>query len=245
VVGIGTWRTFDTAEDRRPLVSAALEAGVDLFDSSPMYGRAEDSLAKAISDRRDRVLIATKIWTSDPAEGSLQAARALQLFGQVDVYQIHNLVNVPAHLRMLEQLKAQGKVRAIGATHYRESAFDELAELMSSGRIDMVQIPYNPLRRDAERRLLPLAESLGLGVLVMSPLQGGILDRRPSERELKTLGVHTWPQAVLKWIASDPRVSTVLTATHRIQRVGENARAGELPFFDGDQRELVSRITGR
>jgi diketogulonate reductase-like aldo/keto reductase len=242
---MGTWRTFDTAEDRGPLVGAALEAGIDLFDSSPMYGRAEDTLASAISGRRDRVLVATKIWTADPDEGSRQAAHALQLFGHVDVYQVHNLVNVPAHLPMLEQLKEQGQVHAIGATHYQESAFDELAKLMSSGRIDMVQIPYNPQRRTAERRLLPLAESLGLGVLVMSPLQGGILDRRPSAHDLKTLGVQTWPQAVLRWIASDARVTAVLTATHRIERVGDNARAGEPPFFDGDQRELVSRIAAR
>lgn len=245
VIGMGTWRTFDTPEDRRPLVDAALAAGVDLFDSSPMYGRAEDSLARAIEGRRDRVLVASKIWTDDPAEGRAQADHAVGLFGHVDVYQVHNLVNVPAQLGLIERLKAEGKVRVVGATHYMESAFDDMAALMRSGRIQMVQIPYNPLRRTAERELLPLAESLGLGVFVMSPLQGGIVDRRPTADELRRLAVETWPQAVLKWIASDRRVSTVLTATHRVERVAENAAGGDPPFYDDDQRDLVVRIAER
>ena len=241
-IGMGTWRTFDTDDDRHPVVEAALEAGVDLFDSSPMYGRAEATLARALEGIRDRVLVATKIWTAGADEGERQAERALQLFGHVDIYQVHNLLNVPAQLALLERLKSQGSVRAVGATHYQESAFGEMAKLMKTGRLDMVQIPYNPLRRTAERELLPLAESLGLGVLVMSPLQDGILDRRPSTGQLAELGVETWAQALLKWIASDPRVSTVLTATQQPKHVGENARAGDAPFFTPEQRALVVRI---
>jgi aryl-alcohol dehydrogenase-like predicted oxidoreductase len=241
-IGMGTWRTFDTTEDRTWLVDEALQAGVDLFDSSPMYGKAEDALARALSGRRERAIVATKIWTDSPEEGRRQAEKALDLFGTVDIYQVHNLVNWTAQLALLEGLKADGKVGAVGATHYQESYFEELAKLMSTGRLDMVQIPYNPLRRDAERVILPLAEELGIGVLVMSPLQGGILDRRPTPQELAELGVETWPQAVLKWIASDPRVSCVLTATSRPRRAGENARAGEAPMFDKERRELVRRI---
>jgi aryl-alcohol dehydrogenase-like predicted oxidoreductase len=116
---------------------------------------------------------------------------------------------------------------------------------METGRLDMIQIPYNPLRRTAEQKILPLAESMGLGVFVMSPLQQGIVDRTPTPAELNALGVETWAQAILKWIAGDPRVSTVLTATHRLERTRENARAGEPPFFTKEQRDLVVRIAGR
>jgi aryl-alcohol dehydrogenase-like predicted oxidoreductase len=126
-----------------------------------------------------------------------------------------------------------------------ESAFADMARLMASGRIEMIQIPYNPLRRAAERELLPLAESMGLGVFVLSPLQGGILRRRPSRDELKELGVDTWAQAVLKWIAGDTRVSTVLTATSQLDHLRQNAQAGNPPFFNADQRELVVRIAQR
>lgn len=245
VIGMGTWRTFDTRDDRRPLVTAAIDAGIDLFDSSPMYGQAEDTLSRAVEGRRDKVMIATKVWTPDEAEGRRQADHALGLFGHVDIYQVHNLVNVPAQLAMLERHRDEGRVKAVGATHYQEQAFDELISLMSSGRLDMVQVPYNPLRRTAEIKVLPLAESLGLGVLVMSPLQHGILERQPSAREMEELGVETWAQAVLKWIASDTRVTTVLTATQRVERVTENARGGEPPFFNPAQRELVVRIAER
>ena len=113
---------------------------------------------------------------------------------------------------------------------------------MRTGRLDMIQIPYNPLRKEAERRILPVAEELNLGVLVMSPLQGGILDRRPKPGQLAELGVDTWAQAILKWIASDRRVSTVLTATKTLGRPTENACGGEAPMFTPEQRRLVEAI---
>jgi aryl-alcohol dehydrogenase-like predicted oxidoreductase len=241
-IGMGTWRTFDTDEDRSWLVGEALAAGMNLFDSSPMYGKAEDTLAKALGARRKQAIIATKIWTDKADVGKRQAQHALAIYGSVDIYQVHNLVNWQVQLELLEGLKAEGKVGAVGATHYLESHFEELAKLMSTRRLDMIQIPYNPLRRDAERVLLPMAEELKLGVLVMSPLQGGILSRVPTPDQLRELGVATWAQAILKSIASDPRVSCVLTATSRPGRPAENARAGDPPMFNQEQRELVRRI---
>jgi aryl-alcohol dehydrogenase-like predicted oxidoreductase len=241
-IGMGTWRTFDTDEDRRHIVDEALAAGIDLFDSSPMYGRAEAALARALDGRRERVLVATKVWTDDPEEGRRQAERALGLFGTVDVYQVHNLVAWRTQLELLEGLKAEGRVRAIGATHYDPATLPQLMDVMRTGRLDMVQVPYNPRRWQTERDLLPLADDLGLGVLVMSPLQGGVLEARPTEAQLRELGVRSWPEAVLKWIASDRRVSCVLTATQTPGHATENARAGDGPWFDAEQRALVVRI---
>jgi diketogulonate reductase-like aldo/keto reductase len=239
---MGTWQTFDTTADRMPIVDEALSAGINLFDSSPMYGRAEDALAKALKGRRERAIIATKVWTSSPSEGREQANHALRLFGRVEIYQVHNLVNWPAQLRLLEQLKGEGKVDAVGATHYDPSGFDDLADLMSAGRLDMVQVPYNPRRREAERRVLPLAAELGLGVLTHSPMRYGALDQPPSPSVIKSFGVRTWAQAVLKWIASDPRVSGVLTATKTPGRPTENAQAGDPPWFDEAQRERLAAL---
>ena len=239
---MGTWRTFDTAEDRGPLVEATISAGIALFDSSPMYGRAEGVLAAALRGRRDRAQVATKIWTESADEGRRQAENALGLFGHVDIYQVHNLVNWKVQLKHLEGLRDSGDVSVVGATHYQASAFPELADVMRTGRIGMIQIPYNPLAQQAAKSVLPLADELGLGVLVLSPLQGGIMHARPKPEELRSLGVRTWPQAVLKWIASDPRVSCVLTATHVESHARENAEAGDLPWFDAEQRSLVERI---
>jgi len=174
-IGMGTWRTFDTDEDSGPLVELAIESGINLFDSSPMYGRAERTLARALEGVRDRVLVATKVWTAAADEGRQQADFALRLFGRVDIYQVHNLLNVPAQLALLERLKSEGKVGAVGATHYQESAFRDLATLMKTKRLDMVQIPYNPLRRTAERELLPMAEALGIAVTAYGVFSRGLL----------------------------------------------------------------------
>jgi aryl-alcohol dehydrogenase-like predicted oxidoreductase len=115
-------------------------------------------------------------------------------------------------------------------------------DVMRTGRIGMIQIPYNPLTQQAAQAVLPLAQELGLGVLVLSPLQGGIMQAKPEAEELQSLGVKTWPQAVLKWVAGDTRVSCVLTATHLESHARENAEAGEAPWFDPEQRALVERI---
>src|SRR5207237_6245916 len=186
---MGTWQTFDTREDRTRIVDEALAAGMNLFDSSPMYGRAEDNLAKALQGRRAQAMIATKIWAGSASEGRAQAGHALQLFGRGEIYQVHNLVAWQTQLQMLEELKGEGKVVAVGATHYLPSVFAELCDVMQTGRIDMIQLPYNPRLRDAERRILPLAAELGIGVLVHSPLRFGVLEHRHDPGLLNDLGV--------------------------------------------------------
>ena len=116
------------------------------------------------------------------AEGEVQLARAAAWYGgRVDLMQIHNLVAWPTHLPMLEAARDRGQVGLIGATHYFPAAFGELAELMASGRINAVQVPYNPAQREVERTILPLAGELGLGVLLMRPLgEGQLVAGRPA-----------------------------------------------------------------
>jgi diketogulonate reductase-like aldo/keto reductase len=194
--------------------------------------------------------VATKLWTPDDAEARRQAKRALDLYGgRVDLYQVHNLVAVCQRLDLLELLQEEGKVGQIGATHYSPSAFDELEQVMRSGRITAIQIPYNPHERDVEREILPLAEELGLGVVVMRPLGGGdgLVTRPPDDAELEPLrafGVETWGQALLKWVLSDRRCHVAIPATSRAERVRENAAAGAPPWFDEEARALVARLAG-
>ena len=252
VIGMGTWRTFDVrserdADDCRRVVDAALAAGTTLFDTSPMYGEAERVLARALRGRRESAIVADKVWTSSAREAKEQIRGALAWYGgTVDIYQIHNLVAWREHLPLLEELRASGVVRVIGATHYAHSAFRELMAVMRSGHIQMIQIPYNASDRAVEREVLPLAAELGLGVLVMEPLGTGSLVRRsPPARDLTPLapfGVRTWAQALLKWIVSDPRVHAALPATSRAERATENASAGAPPWFDDETREYVSRL---
>jgi diketogulonate reductase-like aldo/keto reductase len=246
VVGMGTWRTDNTGA----VVDAALAAGATVFDSSPMYGDAEERLGAALEDRRDDAFVATKIWTHSADEGRHQAERALRfLGGHVDLYQVHNLVAWREQLDLIEALRDEGLVRFTGATHYSPSAFGELADVMRTGRIDAVQVPYNPRERAVERQILPLAADMGIGVVVMRPFgEGGLMWDPPDATELEPLrefGVETWGQALLKWIFSDERVTVAIPATSKPERMQENARAGEPPFFGPDERALVARLATR
>jgi diketogulonate reductase-like aldo/keto reductase len=213
VVGMGTWQTLDVRGERDDVVHAALDAGSTFLDTSPMYGEAARVLAHGLEGRRDEAFVADKLWTSDDEEAERQAERALNWFGRVDLYQVHNLVRTSARLDLLERLRDEGRVGVIGATHYSAAAFGELAEVMRSGRIEAIQIPYNPRQREVEREILPLAQELGLGVVVMRPFgEGALVRRSPPQAELDALGAGTWPQALLKWVLSDPRRGSRVTS---------------------------------
>jgi diketogulonate reductase-like aldo/keto reductase len=252
VVGMGTWKTLDVrgpAEAaRHAIVREALDAGAGLVDTSPMYGEAERVLAEGLAPRRAEAVVADKVWTSSVAEGEAQVRRALRWYGgRVECYQVHNLVAWRDHLPRLEARREAGEVDVLGATHYSPGAFDELARVMRTGRIGMVQVPYDPGRREAEREILPLAAELGLGVVVMTPLGGSrrLAARPPSPAALAPLrdhGVRTWAQALLKWILSDPRVTAVIPATTTPGRMAENAAAGEPPWLGRADRDLVARL---
>jgi len=250
VVGLGTWRRLEAAAaagQHRELIRAAIAAGVWLIDTSPMYGAAERLLSDALDGRRGQVLIADKVWTPSAEEGAAQLSRAVDWYGgRVDLMQIHNLVAWQTHLPMLEAARERGLVGLIGATHYSPAAFGELAELMGTGRIDTVQVPYNPAHREVERAILPLADDLGLGVLLMRPLGEGQLMRRPPSpaqlEPLRPFGITTWAQALVKWGLSDPRVHVSLTATAQPGRLTENAAGGSPPWFGAEERAYVLRL---
>ena len=248
VVGMGTWKTFDVEgaerNARRKLVREALDLGVTLFDTSPMYGRAEEVLGDALRPHRDEAVVADKVWTSDVAEGKRQIDRALQLYDDVvEIYQVHNLRLWKEHLAELERRKKRDQVRAVGVTHYNAAAFGELEEAMRSGRLDMVQIPYNVIDRTVEKTILPLAQKLGLGVLIMEPLgTGALVGKSPPVDALTPFlddEIATWPQVCLKWVLSDPRVTAILPATSSMEHLRENALSGVGRWFDEKERAAI------
>jgi len=252
VVGLGTWNTFGGDADlAKRVVGAAFEAGTRVVDSSPMYGGAEASLAVALQGRRDEAVVATKIWSRSVEDGQAHFARQLGWFGRVDVgrvdvEQVHNLVGWREHSPWLEAEREAGRIGRLGVTHYDRSAFGELEEALATRRFETLQVPLNPFERDCEERLLPLAEELGVAVIVMRPLgQGELARRAPAHEKLEPLaafGVRTWPQALLKWALSDPRVDVVIPATRNPEHARENAEAGEHPWLGPEERRLVERL---
>jgi aryl-alcohol dehydrogenase-like predicted oxidoreductase len=252
VVGMGTWKTFDVIypeeiAQRRSIVDVALAHGSNLFDTSPMYGAAERVLAAALEGRRDQALIATKVWTADDEEANQQIRQSLDYFGdRIEIYQVHNLVAWQKRLADLELLRKAGNVTSIGVTHYQHSAFLEIMQIMRSGRVSSVQVPYNVQDRIVERDLLPLAAELDIGVLVMRPLGQGVLAAKSPPPEalqpLASFGVKTWPQALLKWVVSDTRVTSAVPATTSLLHAQHNAEAGDPPWFGPDERDYVAQL---
>jgi aryl-alcohol dehydrogenase-like predicted oxidoreductase len=249
VIGMGTWQTFDVRDAARvrPVTDAALAGGATFFDSSPMYGRAEEVLAETLGARRSEALIATKVWAGSLREGREQIRRALDWYGgRVDLYQIHNLSAWREHLPYLEELRAAGTIRAIGITHYSASAFAEMARIVESGRVSAIQVALNPLEREVEEHLLPLAAERGVGVILMRPLgQGSLARRAPPARELSFLadhGLRTWAQALLNWGVSDPRVSVSIPATASPAHMADNCAVGGARRFDAAMRARVAAL---
>jgi len=241
VVGLGTWNTFGAdAALAQQVVDSALDAGVEVFDSSPMYRGAESSLGRALAGRGT---VATKIWAPTVEEGREQYRRQVEWFGRVEIEQIHNLVGWEQQLEWLEVERADGRISKLGVTHYASGAFDRLAAALRTRRFDVVQLPYNPHEREVEEELLPLAAELGVAVIVMRPLAEGALVARDVDPEApRELGVETWPQALLKWALSDERVDLVIPATSKPERTHENAAAGEPPWLTLEQRRLVEEL---
>jgi aryl-alcohol dehydrogenase-like predicted oxidoreductase len=161
---------------------------------------------------------------------------------------VHNLVAWQEHLGWLGAEREAGRIGRLGVTHSDARAFDELERALSTRRVETLQVPLNPYERACEERLLPLAEELGVAVIVMRPLGAGALVRRsPSQDELAPLaafGVRTWPHALLKWALSDPRVDVVVPATRDPDHARENAAAGDPPWLGTEERRLVERLAG-
>jgi aryl-alcohol dehydrogenase-like predicted oxidoreductase len=247
VVGLGSWLTFDVGEAQQVMVEdvvdAAWEEGSRLVDSSPMYGQSEARLGRALARRREQAFVATKIWTRSATEGRAQFEAQLAWFGgRIDLEQVHNLVAWEPHLGWLEEERDAGRIALLGATHYSAGAFHDLERIMRTGRVDAIQVPYNPHEQEVAARILPLAEELGLGVIVMRPLGERELLPGPNSERLDPLGVESWAQALIKWCLSDARVTAVIPATRSPEHARDNARAGRPPWFGPEERKLVEEL---
>jgi diketogulonate reductase-like aldo/keto reductase len=228
------------------------ELGGRVVDSSPMYGRAESVVGDLASELgvRDKLFVATKVWTSGREAGIAQMETSLRRFRgeRIDLLQVHNLVDWRIHLRTLGEWKRGGRVRYVGVTHYTAGAYGELEQIMTSEPVDFVQLNYSPVEREAERRLLPLAVDRGVAVLVNRPFAEGALFRRVRGRTLPEwageLGCRSWAQLFLKWIAAHPAVTCVIPATSRPEHLEDNMQAGVGRLPDTALRARIAGLVG-
>jgi diketogulonate reductase-like aldo/keto reductase len=240
VIGLGTYNTFDvgSAETERAPIREVLrlfiEHGGRVVDSSPMYGKAEGVAGEIAAELgvREKLFLATKVWTSGEADGVRQMEESLALLKtpKIDLMQVHNLLDWRTHLKTLRGWKEQGRVRYIGVTHYTASAYNELEAVMKNEPIDFVQINYSIAERDAEARILPLAQARGIGVLVNRPFaQANLFDRvrgKSLPAWVAEFDCQSWAQFFLKYAVGHPAVTCAIPATSKPAHLIDNMQAG-------------------
>ncbi len=250
VIGLGTLRTFDVTDDddivvRRRIVDNCLANDINLIDTAAWYGNAEQVLGEITKDRRDSFYLATKVRIEGKEAGEAQIARSFELLNTdyIDLFQVHNMIDWQTHLPTLQRLKDEGRIGMVGVSAMVPDAYPTIMDLMRQGLVDAVQIPYNVLNRSVEDELLPLAEDLGTGVLVMEPLQKGRwvleLKEQPDLAPLQDFGIGTWAQALLAWVVSDRRVSSTIPTTTRPERIQENAQAADAAELPQHLRDYI------
>jgi len=252
VIGMGTWRTFDTSERTAliEVVRALLDAGGKAIDSSPMYGRSETTVGEVLRELGAtwRAFLATKVWTSGREDGIAQMRESIARMGRVDLMQIHNLVDWRTHAKTLRSWKENGTIRYWGITHYALSAFEEMEAIVRAEKPDFVQLPYSVGVREAERRLLPACEASGVAVLVMRPFEGGSLFAEARKRPLPAwageIDCTSWAQLFLKFILGHPAVTCPIPATANPAHMADDMRAGfgRLPD-EALRRRIVEEVT--
>ena len=249
-IGLGTWQTFDvgaSSSARAPLREVLKLLDGNVVDSSPMYGSSETVAGDLIAElgMRDRLFVATKVWTSGRDDGIAQMETSFRRLRVkvMDLMQVHNLVDVATHTKTLQQWKSEGRVRHIGITHYTSSAYSEVERWLKTGNYDFVQINYSLGERAAEKRLLPLAAEKKVQVIINRPFAEGALFRRTKGKPLPPWaadhGIASWAQYLLKWIVSHPAVTVAIPGTGRPDHMKDNLAAANGPMPDAAARKKM------
>ena len=255
VIGVGSSRTFDALGDDAMMqrLQQVMQAFFDhhgaLIDSSPMYGSAEAVIGKllAAATGKDRLFAATKVWIDGRQAGIEQMEESRRLWGikRFDLMQIHNLVDWPTHLKTIDAMKADGRLRYTGITTSHGRDHEELADVLRKHKFDFVQFSYNIDNRLVEERLLPIAMDQGVAVIINRAYQKGALFRRVKGKPLpdwaSEVGINSWGQYFLKYVVSHPGVTCVIPATTKVKHMVDNmgAQTGKLP--DQKMREEMVR----
>lgn len=253
VIGMGTSGSFDVGTDAaardplREVLTLFFAGGGTLIDTAPSYGAAEDVLGDLLAENgwRERCFLATKIGQQGRDAGLAEFERSLERLrtDKVDLVQIHNLRDWQHQLALARELKAEGRTRYVGLTHYVEHKQDELADAMQESKPDFVQINYSVVSRGAEQRVLPLAQELGIAVLINRAFEDGRLFAEVKGKPLPDwaaeAGVNSWAQAFLRFALSHPAVTAVIPATDSPEHQSDNLQAGSGPILTEEQRQSL------
>jgi len=259
-VGLGTYQSFDAGnsaserESLKEVLRLFVQNGGALVDSSPMYGTSESVVGDLAAGLgiTSRLFMATKVWTSGRAAGIRQMEESMRRMkvARMDLMQIHNLLDWRTHLKTLQEWKASGRIRYTGITHYHSGAYGDLERLMKTREFDFVQFNYSMVEREAEERILPLAQETGTAVIVNRPFAQASLFSRARGKELPPWAAEfdceSWGQFFLKYILSHPAVTCVIPATSNPHHLVDNMMAGIGRLPDAAMRKrMVEFMNGQ
>lgn len=256
VIGMGTADSFnvgDSEQDRAPLrevMRRFFAAGASVIDTAPSYGQSETVIGDLLAELglRDKAFLCTKIGASGRETGQAQFQESLRRLktDKVELLQVHNLRDWRTQLALIQELKAQGAVRYSGLTHYYDGAHDELADAVQASKPDFLQINYSVITTGAEKRLFPMAQDLGIAVLINRAFEDGRLFREVAGKELPgwatEAGITSWAQAFLRFAISPRAVTAVIPATSRPDRQSDNLKAGYGSPLTAEQRRSLQSM---
>jgi diketogulonate reductase-like aldo/keto reductase len=244
-IGMGSYQTFNVSNNSTELaslinvLSTFFKSGGQLIDSSPMYRNSEATLGKLLSQLtfEPDLFAASKVWTYGKQAG-LDAIKVTEKRMQVenmDLMQVHNLRDWEIQLANLNELKNAKQLRYTGITTSSIGQYDDFENVMRKKELDFVQLNYNIKVRNAEKRLLPLAQDKGIAVIVNMPYEKGRLFKRVKDKPLpewaSEFDCKSWGQFFLKFIISHPAVTCAIPATSKVHHMSDNmlAMRGALP----------------
>ena len=254
-IGVGTSGSYEVPLDSaefealREVMRIFFEGGGSLVDTSPNYSNAEDVVGALLADGgwRERCFLATKLAADSRDALEAQWADSLRRLrtDRVELLQVHNLRNMAEAMPYARELQAQGKTKYVGITHYLESGHAETVRLMRAEKPDFVQINYSVNAPQAARTVFPVAQELGIAVIVNRAFDDGKLFATARGRELPAwaadAGVASWAQMFLRFAISHPAVTAVIPATGKPERQVDNLGGGVGPLLDeAQQAELVA-----
>jgi aryl-alcohol dehydrogenase-like predicted oxidoreductase len=273
------------------LVKASIDSGINFFDTADVYteGESEKILGQSLKNlkiARQHVVIATKVYGRvGPGRNDVGASRGHILDAveaslrrlqtdHIDLYQIHgndSVTPVEETMRALDTLVSQGKVRYIGCSNWHAWKIAKslgLCELKNLARFDTLQAYYSIAGRDLEREIVPLLEAEKLGLLVWSPLAGGLLSGKYSRANQKPADSRrtnfdfplvdkerTWKiidvmapiakvhecspaRVALAWLLAKPVVTSVIIGAKRRDQLQDNLASVELKLSPDEIRQL-------
>jgi len=257
VVGLGTWITFNVGRDAQArrqcteVMRAFFAAGGRLIDSSPMYGSSQPVIGEGLQKLGlpKTLFSAEKVWTSSDGAAQIEASRKFWQVPAFDLLQVHNLLAWQDQLPLLMEMKMAGKLRYVGITTSEGRRHRDFEQVMRAHRLDFIQLTYNPVDREAEQALLPLARERGIAVLANRPFQEGALlkklQRHPLPAFAAEIGCTAWSQVVLKHIVTHPAITCAIPATGDVAHLRENMAAASGPMPDEAMRKRIADHIGK